>query len=125
MYDISQLNDLLVPELHDIADQLNIPNNKKLNKQDLVTIILEKQDSMTKDNKSAEGEKPKRKRIPKTDAVADTPPQPPVAPELPKKEPMPVKPKKAETENCISCCRFKRKLILCLQCHRSTLHCFS
>jgi transcription termination factor Rho len=98
MYDISQLNDLLVPELHDIADQLNIPNNKKLNKQDLVTIILEKQASMTKDNKSAEGEKPKRKRILKTDAVADTPPQAPVAPELPKKEPMPVKSKKAEAE---------------------------
>jgi transcription termination factor Rho len=98
MYDISQLNDLLVPELHDIADQFNIPNNKKLNKQDLVTIILEKQASMTKDNKSAEGEKPKRKRIPKTDALGDTPPQPPVAPELPKKEPMPVKPKKAEAE---------------------------
>ena len=29
MYDISQLNDLLVPELHDIADQLNISNSKK------------------------------------------------------------------------------------------------
>ena len=36
MYDILQLNDMLVPELLDIAEQLKIPNAKKLNKQDLV-----------------------------------------------------------------------------------------
>lgn len=64
MYDISQLNDLLVPELLDIADELNIPNAKKLNKQDLVSTILTKQDVMTT-NKTPDGEKPKRKRIPK------------------------------------------------------------
>ena len=63
MYDISQLNDLLVPELLDIADQLNIPNSKKLNRQDLINLILEKQDAMTQDNKSEGSEKPKRKRI--------------------------------------------------------------
>ncbi len=46
MYDISQLNELLVPELLDIADELNIPNSKKLNKQDLIKTILDKQANM-------------------------------------------------------------------------------
>lgn len=43
MYDILQLNDMLLPELHDVADQLNIPNAKKLNKQDLIYKILDSQ----------------------------------------------------------------------------------
>ena len=43
MYDILQLNDMLVPELLDIAEQLKIPNAKKLNKQDLIYKILDKQ----------------------------------------------------------------------------------
>jgi len=65
MYDISQLNDLLVPELLDIAEELKIPNTKKLNKTDLVQKIMDKQVVMTAENKSPEGEKPKRKRIAK------------------------------------------------------------
>ncbi len=43
MYDILQLNDMLVPELIDIAEQLKIPNAKKLSKQDLVYKILDGQ----------------------------------------------------------------------------------
>jgi transcription termination factor Rho len=43
MYDILQLNDMLLPELHDVAEQLNIPNAKKLNKQDLIYKILDSQ----------------------------------------------------------------------------------
>ncbi|MEI2749151.1 MAG: transcription termination factor Rho [Ferruginibacter sp.] len=91
MYDISQLNDLLVPELLDIADQLNIPNSKKLNRQDLINLILEKQDAMTQDNKSEGSEKPKRKRILKGDAPAPKE-------ESAKKETAPVKARKAEPE---------------------------
>jgi len=63
MYNISQLNDLLVPELLDIAEQFSIPNSKKMNKQDLVEQIMEKQSQMADEKKSADGEKPKRKRI--------------------------------------------------------------
>ncbi len=59
MYDTLQLNDLLVPELLDIAEQLEISNAKKLNKQELVDTILEKQTNMS----TAKEEKPKRKRI--------------------------------------------------------------
>ncbi|MEP6711348.1 MAG: transcription termination factor Rho [Ferruginibacter sp.] len=67
MQDIIQLNELLVPELLDIAEELGIPQAKKLNKQDLVAKILDKQADMTAENKSPEGEKPKRKRIAKAD----------------------------------------------------------
>ena len=36
MYDILQLNDMLVPELLDIAEQQNIPNCETLEKQELI-----------------------------------------------------------------------------------------
>ena len=77
MYDILQLNDMLVPELHDIAEQLAIPNYKKLEKQDLVFKILDKQAVEGADN--GKDEKPKRKRIVKAtgkpaDEAADKPP---------------------------------------------------
>ena len=106
MYDILQLNELLVPELLDIADQLNIPNTKKLNKQDLVSIILNKQAVMTADNKTPGGEKPKRKRILKSDMPPAASPAPapkekeeaPIKEEAPKKEVTAHKVKKAEPE---------------------------
>ncbi|HEV3223118.1 MAG TPA: transcription termination factor Rho [Puia sp.] len=68
MYDILQLNDMLVPELLDIAEQLKIPNSKKLDKQELVYKILDKQ-ALTPSEKTDgfDGDdKPKRKRIVKT-----------------------------------------------------------
>ncbi len=65
MYDILQLNDMLVPELLDIAEQLNIPNAKKLDKQELIYKILDKQAVDNSDTKGA-AEKPKRKRVVKT-----------------------------------------------------------
>lgn len=43
MYDILQLNDMLVPELLDIAENLKITNAKKLDKQDLIYKILDSQ----------------------------------------------------------------------------------
>jgi len=65
MYDIAQLSDLLVPELHDIAEQLDIANSKKMNKPELISGILEKQQSMATEKATPDGEKPKRKRITK------------------------------------------------------------
>jgi transcription termination factor Rho len=38
-----QLNDMLVPELHDIAEKLDISNSKKLDKQSLIYKILDQQ----------------------------------------------------------------------------------
>lgn len=43
MYDISQLNDMLVPELMDIAEELKVTSAQKLDKKGLVTKILDKQ----------------------------------------------------------------------------------
>ena len=67
MYDILQLNDMLVPELLDIAEQLKIPNAKKLDKQGLVYKILDRQAVVASEHKGAPAdEKNKRKRIIKT-----------------------------------------------------------
>ncbi len=43
MYDILQLNDMLVPELRDVAEQLGLKGHKKLNKQELIYKILDEQ----------------------------------------------------------------------------------
>jgi transcription termination factor Rho len=43
MYDILQLNDMLVSELRDIADKLGVENAKKLSKPDLIYKILDQQ----------------------------------------------------------------------------------
>ena len=66
MYDILQLNDMLVPELLDIAEQLKIPNAKKLDKQALIYKILDKQAVAASAGKGAAEDKGKRKRIVKT-----------------------------------------------------------
>ena len=66
MYNNSNLNDLLVPELQDIANELKISDNNKLNKQDLIEQILQKQNNMTAEKSSPGPEKPKRKRMVKT-----------------------------------------------------------
>ena len=72
MYDILQLNDMLVPELLDIAEQQNITNAKKLEKQELIYKILDKQTLMTSEKKETLEEKPKRKRIAKSTAKEET-----------------------------------------------------
>lgn len=43
MYDILQLNDMLVPELRDIAERLGLSGYKRLNKQELIYRILDHQ----------------------------------------------------------------------------------
>jgi transcription termination factor Rho len=62
MHNQSQLNELLIPELHDIADQLGISHTKKTDKEMLIQAILEKQSTMSTE-KQIDTEKPKRKRI--------------------------------------------------------------
>jgi len=51
MYDISQLNDMLVPELLDIAEELKIANAKKLDKKDLIYKIVDMQASKASEAK--------------------------------------------------------------------------
>ncbi|WP_431437165.1 transcription termination factor Rho [Chitinophaga caseinilytica] len=65
MYDILQLNDMLVPELLDIAEKLEIPNAKKLDKQTLIYKILDKQAVIASEDKPGNGDEKKvRKRKP-------------------------------------------------------------
>ena len=65
MYDILQLNDMIVPELLDIAEQLKIPNAKKMDKQELVYKILDNQ-AIAGAKTSNDGKSKQRKRIIKT-----------------------------------------------------------
>ncbi len=95
MYDILQLNDMLVPELLDIAEQQSISNANKLEKQELIYKILDKQTIMNNtEKKEGEIEKPKRKRIikPLSEAGLKEAPALPVADEQPKE----IKHKKAD-----------------------------
>ncbi len=64
---------MLVPELQDIAEQLSIPNTKKLNKQDLVYKILDSQALEGNAAPAAPAEKPRRKRTVKAAAESTAP----------------------------------------------------
>ncbi len=60
MYDILQLNEMLVPELRELADSLGMKSYKKLSKQDLIYKILDEQAILGKtaeDKKKSEGPK--------------------------------------------------------------------
>lgn len=63
-YDINQLQEMIVPELNDIAEQLGVPNFKKLEKQELIYKIIDKQAASSA---SEPDTKPKRARKPRTD----------------------------------------------------------
>lgn len=87
MYDILQLNEMLVPELRDIAEKLDIKSYKKLTKQDLIYKILDYQaiaggDAKPKKTTSKKAavessgeEKPRRKRKRKVETVPDVAPK--------------------------------------------------
>ena len=60
MYDILQLNDMLIPELIDIAEQLHVAIGKKTDKQELIYKILDKQ-ALASSGEQA-GERYQRKR---------------------------------------------------------------
>jgi len=66
MYDILQLNDMLLPELLDVAEQLNIAGAKKLDKQGLIYKILDSQALQASETKDKEGAKKARTRKPVT-----------------------------------------------------------
>jgi transcription termination factor Rho len=107
MYDISQLNDMLVPELLDIADQLSIPHAQKTEKQELIYKILDRQAVVESETKAPAAEKGRRKRIVKAntanaseeaEVMTDTLPAPPQEEERKKenRNPGPKKARKAK-----------------------------
>ena len=116
MYDIAQLNDLLVPELLDIAEQLKISPLQATDKQNLIDQILNKQVSNETVQPEVATDKPRRKRIARNnDGAVDAKPnqnieEQPVAAEQPiieqpqpkqeEPQPQPEEPKeKTETSN--------------------------
>ncbi len=79
MYDILQLNSMLVPELRDIAESMDIDGYKKLSKQDLIYKILDEQalkmnvtpSAQKEENQDKEGRReraPRQQRGPKKSA---------------------------------------------------------
>ena len=80
-FDIIQLNDMIVPELMDLAKKLNITINKEISKQDLIYKILDAQALLGTDSdaavteKKAKTVKPKKaapKKGVEADAVKET-----------------------------------------------------
>jgi transcription termination factor Rho len=63
MYDILQLNDMLVPELRELAETLDISGYKKLNKQELVYTILDHQ-ALAKEKKKADNNGADKESLP-------------------------------------------------------------
>ena len=111
MYDILQLNDMLVPELLDIADSLKITGAKKLGKQELVYKILDKQAVEASEAKTdSADDKPKRKRIIKTTTANSSEEAIVESEEKPKKpEPRKEAPKKKEEKPILKKARRKEE----------------
>ncbi len=85
MYDILQLNEMLVPELKDIAEKLSLKSYKRLSKQDLIYKILDHQavaGTSIEPTKAEPKAKPAKKQKPpvekKTRAPRATKSKPPV-----------------------------------------------
>ncbi|MEI6584437.1 MAG: transcription termination factor Rho [Sediminibacterium sp.] len=75
MYDILQLNDMLLPELQDLANQLAIPGFKKLDKKTLIYKILDGQAvqaSEVKDEPKKKGARPRKPITVKTSTANGT-----------------------------------------------------
>lgn len=105
-YDILQLNDMLVPELIDVAEHMKIDNARSLDKQTLIYKILDQQ-ALTTNGKDAdkaeagneEDGRKRRGRKPKTEATEKTAaPVASAAPEAPQEEARPRRSRKPKNE---------------------------
>ncbi|MFM2307634.1 MAG: transcription termination factor Rho [Bacteroidota bacterium] len=89
MYDISQLNDMILPELRELADKLKVKASEKLDKESLIQKILDAQEQKPATEETADKPKEKTKK---------TRARKPIAPDLKtkgdkeEKEEEPVKP---------------------------------
>jgi transcription termination factor Rho len=101
MYDILQLNDMLVPELKELGDKLGLGNVKKLSKQELIYKILDQQAVLSKNTvaeESVAADEPKKRGKKPTPPVVAKIVQPAVQPELALVEPEPVETDKQEAK---------------------------
>jgi len=65
MLDILQLNDMLVPELRDKAEELGLKSYKKLTKQELIYRILDEQAVTPEDSNGSDAEEEKAEKKPR------------------------------------------------------------
>ena len=72
MYNILQLNDMQVPELKELAEELKVKNHKKLTKEDLTLAILDAQSLNPEFVKEFNKEKAIAKKIPVAKAKKNT-----------------------------------------------------
>ena len=89
MYDILQLNEMLVPELKEVAENLELKSYKRLSKQDLIYKILDHQAVVGGSESSEPKEKAEAKPKPKPKPVKakkETKPREPRKPKAEKKE---------------------------------------
>jgi transcription termination factor Rho len=89
MYDILQLNEMLVPELKDVAEKLSLKSYKRLSKQDLIYKILDHQAVAGTNGDSADKVKEPKEEAKKPKAPKARKPKPKA------KEAAPVKKEKA------------------------------
>ncbi|HRP38053.1 MAG: transcription termination factor Rho [Chitinophagales bacterium] len=62
MHNLQQLNEMILPELHEVAEKLNISNFSSLGKEELIQKIITSQESAKPEDASVQ-EKPKRPRV--------------------------------------------------------------
>ena len=72
MYDILQLNDLLVPELREIAEQLGLKSYKKLTRKELIYKILDEQALTNPTKEQSTNGEPEKEKESKEVEVAST-----------------------------------------------------
>lgn len=80
-FDILQLNDMIVPELNEIAQKFAVTDTKNLSKQDLIYKILDAQALANVKSKDTDADAPKaaKKRLPKKESTTASTAKAPVA----------------------------------------------
>ncbi|MCD6062647.1 MAG: transcription termination factor Rho [Flavipsychrobacter sp.] len=94
-YDIAQLNDMLVPELVDVAENMKIKNPRSLDKQTLIYKILDQQ-ALNNDKTAATEDDSKKRRARKPKAEAAPAPAKTAEPAEETKKPAKARKPKAE-----------------------------
>ena len=90
MYDILQLNDMLVPDLREIAEKIGLKSIKRLSKQELIYKILDQQaitkGKLIKDENEVKPAPKRRGRPKKSETTAEKAEKPQTKKQEPKKE---------------------------------------
>lgn len=73
MFDILQLNEMLVPQLQEIAQKLKVTSYKKLEKQELIYKILDKQSMQDSAIEVKKGVRGRKKAEPKKETLEEVP----------------------------------------------------